>query len=1693
MGVLVREWRAEQADLEEQRRRRQQARRQVTPFGLSRRDVAKRSAVIRRAFPEFGGGTVWALANNPNLDAATLKNIYQQQVKIAARQGFANIGDPLGALGQYHAIQSLPGITDQAARQSALGQFDVKAAPKDWLTQHLGAVGDLFRSVDRTLGTQNQGALSFEQTANALKSTARGAFIALDTPIQFVNAAIRQTQPLFHPGNLNPNDLGRLNPVTMAEQTQAGQAIKALVEGRPVDVGAGILPDTRSATAQAARREAFRQSPQLIGGEPWTPGKFVANQFFDPNTDAFNIVSGGVDATVTLFADPANIAFARLAKARELSKVVAPLDLASQESRALTQAAITHEANATELAKATSGLQRAQRGVDVAQTADQTALFGASSLEDAQTALAQAQARHLTATETHAFSQGALDEARRQAVEAAGAYSGGWRSFLAPKTTTAWYGSGDGRFLIDYHVANGSPELAAARDAQDAARAHAQELIAAGAPDAQITAAGHAEEAARLQHERLLGAAIDDSYARYKGQGPIDFHREMAYAQTPDQVMGVFDRYLGTSLREFPTPRRFKDAFEPNLSEYRWAQHLPAYDAGLYPDSLDTSMHHLDLYLRNAKVPAADRAPIIGRLALARQGYAPDFYDVYTRLDDAIEKQIMKRGVSPKTARLATQFSGGKDLADLHKYYVDAVSGDTPSQPFGWINEHGVEVPSPHLGTEQLSTRIPFPDFRRIRRLTSVLGSQETRLAEVAQNVADRATEARLAANEARAASRPEEAAALERAAQGLDRSAKLAKVLALPDTVTRAMESGLTRYTAFWRRTHLARLGLAARIIMDGQASMWANGLSGVANDPATALAIIVGANPDSRVGRLIAKAASSDTPIISSVARKLGVDIADAHGVPFVFDQEGEFSQALTHSLSQVMEHDVAPGARVFSTLPNKNLYTVVDKGSEKWANGVADEIIRLHDDPLARRIASLPDSRAATDWLTGAGRKQFEDWVARPDRLARAAPDALPKAIGDMSEPEFRQMAQWYAETIMSRIAGVTRADPRFVAAIRDGSLAGVKLNRTTGYNDVVGQIKRLADGGWEGPTKVRLPLNAVLADTGRAAKQRITDWMMWNLVGRPTNQLLYSPVFRQLYWQRGTELSPLLSDAAKADLLHNIEDGSVKITKDAERAIRYAPTTPNGISLEQFDHLAKSFAGTHMGRILHDLGERRQVWDQLRILFPFGDAFQVVTTRWLKNMWRNPGVLHRAEQVIREGQQSGFLTKDAFGQEVFNFPGAKWVTDQLVGQPVQIQGALNGLNIAGEGLPGVGAVGQIAAAHLLSNKPTWDGVRNIIFPFGETTPGGTPFDEAVNALLPTWAGHALQYFQTPQGSKEFGNQVNALMNELASTGDYQLQGKNSHAETNRLYNDAVSAAKRMALVRGLASFVSPTAPIPDYLIYDKKNQLQEQSIVRDKYWKKVFDPKIGPDAAFQWLIDQFGAKNFLQAQGFTRSNGILPRTTNQWDFVRNNPWLADKYPETYGVLTPVENGTFDLTAYENTLATGARDRLDPKERVQLANDRLAKLIYDRKKADGWTPDQLRRLNEVLIREYDGYKSSVAQPDYNATQRRVIELERARDDARLARLAPDLHQALVDYFYARNAISEESAARFNGNRNGWQRRKDAQDLRDKLRQVGELLVRRVPRFAGAWDLVFSHEFTDTTDTGSNVSNNFVTVPVG
>ena len=1049
------------------------------------------------------------------------------------------------------------------------------------------------------------------------------------------------------------------------------------------------------------------------------------------------------------------------------------------------------------------------------------------------------------------------------------------------------------------------------------------------------------------------------------------------------------------------------------------------------PTDKNTNWSVLDNIMRGANVSEQTRNRVL-------DGYVRND-NVLATVDDASEamaQALMAHGTPEADARKWVSFFR-EDNHRATSYDVNQATGVERLRPGIGVDGRGHILPAPSLSTEQFSGPLMMPDARQLRRASSefsfITGTKPWAISQTA---------------------------------------------LALPANT--------------WKAFQLLTARMAVRDFGETQLLLATRGFTNAFTDPKRYIALQMGDHPNSLVTRMLDKLPGLDPE--------------------FLYGPDG--LRAAEHADELLMHSALAiHGPEVIAT---KGFLNVPVTHPDAPA-GFAEMLGRAAGDPIVRGVAKADTPLAAKEWFwSGDGAKyrisrakitDVQDNWMRSKLAQKEITGYTP--LGDLVND--RAAADRYIDdVIMPRIRDLSggNGDIEIMEALRTGQLGGQRI---------YGNLKRGWDTANINPvaieraeailTERRGPQNWVIirdqvqtGGRGPNIGQKFIDAVFHGLVDVPDRYLNRAPAWKQLHWEETIRNLPYVDAKGYRTILNRAEKANLpKDLMDRIRNTVLDGSTEERLTAKQLTTLAKANAADRMKTIVHDLTTRSQFFDMTRFLFPFGDAFRLVAKRWLQAAWDEPQMLERMRQGIWAARQEGsstistvvgdpvpsgegFFHKDEFGQDVFTLPASTWMNTKLLGVPIPLNSHVSGLSMIGNGYPGFGGPAlTLPAKWFLPNTPTGNKVRDIIFPFGGSESFGVGADVG-QAFMPSWLRKVAD---GPVNARARANSINAMLQTLASTGEYDLEGPNAIEEQQRLVEDAEKKSRLLYIIQGAAQFVVPGAPTPEAMVKDKSGKLVVAQVLTNKYQEHL--KRDGPQPAMKWFLDTFGTNNIFATQKASTAIGYAaPVTREAQDWVNSNPEVRDKYPLTYGLFAP-SGGSFDVSTYGEQFKTGERRPLTAKEQVAQAENRLGFYIYNQAQEALYSHNNGKPLNakqqllltefrKSLKAEYPGFDSFAAQP-YDTTKRReaaIEEITRAVEDPVIAKTSAG--KAVAMYLKLREAAIAKSQTM--DLRSPFQAQK-ALPLRALLRAGADRLMASTPEFRSVWDNIFSRELAQDPGT--------------
>ncbi len=913
--------------------------------------------------------------------------------------------------------------------------------------------------------------------------------------------------------------------------------------------------------------------------------------------------------------------------------------------------------------------------------------------------------------------------------------------------------------------------------------------------------------------------------------------------------------------------------------------------------------------------------------------------------------------------------------------------------------------------------------------------------------------------------------------------------------------QTALRAPQAVWSPLQILSARQAVRDFGETQLNMAGRGMTNFFHDPIDTISMIMGSNVDKRWERWLEK-------------------VPGLHPT-YTTDPEGynllaESDDLLMHSALQFSDPD---------TVMTKGFISVPITHKEAGF-GLAEELGRMHGDPIMRGVSEAADPAAAKAWFRAPEQAELR---TRRAPIVKAIDDhnmakvADPtqgitsyEPIGDIAN-DTAAMDAYVERVMLPRLTDMTGGHPDLVEAVRTGHLSGRRIYRTgrthTGSDiSVVDKraaetAKALLDAGY-GPRrsiKIREALPKIGTDLSHAKAygKHALDTVFLHVVDLPDRILNREPVWSQLQWKHSIESAPWLSADDLARLKRQASAAKISPRQMAElNRVKTDVTATDRLTLPQLTKLSKYNAAHDMKAIVHDLKSRSQFFDMVKMLVPFGDAFRLVATRMAKLAHDEPQVLRRLAQGLQEARSPGSGTVNQLmgdptvegqplfhddprtGEEVVTLPGSTSFNEavwNLVGAghplPLPMVSKVGGWNMLSDVYPGFGGpVVTIAGKWLLPQDPAFDTIRDIVYPYGGDESSGNLGGDILGPFIPSWAS---KVFQGPPDQRALASEVNNQIKVLMDSGDYDQHDARDMAT---LANDARDNAYWIYMMRGAAQFAMPGSPSFEYNVHDKDGKLMALNILGDKVRKESDGD---PDKGIEWLRENFGSKNMFAIQAGSRSLAYSPpvsRTSANW--VKEHPEVKDAAPLVYGFFAP-KGKADDIDNWMHLFATGDEVPLSAEAQIAAAENKLGwyayshaqKVMKDKNHGRALSDSQQawnRGYRAYLKEQFPGFDTFLAAP-YDSAKRRTSAIEqlyKMRDND--AASHTDAGRGLDLYLEMR----DEAMAKYDGLKGRPAspfQAKSGRGTREWLRGGAEWVIERHPDFRPIWEQLLRYEMTE------------------
>lgn len=577
-----------------------------------------------------------------------------------------------------------------------------------------------------------------------------------------------------------------------------------------------------------------------------------------------------------------------------------------------------------------------------------------------------------------------------------------------------------------------------------------------------------------------------------------------------------------------------------------------------------------------------------------------------------------------------------------------------------------------------------------------------------------------------------------------------------------------------------------------------------------------------------------------------------------------------------------------------------------------------------------------------------------------------------------------------------------------------------------------------------------------------------WFFNSLVGRSTQSLERSPLYRQAFYKEVADkaflLSPEEQTALQANITRYVDELNVDLAREGKRArltveqyvgnkknydAIFGKTATGDATIAELEQFASGIAIQELQDILYNAQSKSNFEDMLRVIAPFATAFRETLTKYTGYLIEDPSRVRKTQLAYNavnynsddpDNIGAGWFDKDALsGKHVFNFPIGGWAGPLL---QFPVRGAFQVLSV-----PGVGPVAQIAASNLIPDTPRLDFIRSMVLPYGK---------QGLSSFAPQWARRGIEAIKADTTNMEtiYGNTYGETVKYLASSGEYDLNDPN---DTAKLYADAKGKARILAGLRALFQFTGPASPQIDFRLETDGGDIVASAISQEFYKFQTENP----DNAVQRFIETFGEDAFIYLGHKTEPiAGGLEASEAFGDWQRNNGALFEQYKQSAGYFAP-GGDDFSFETWNRQIQKGQRRRLTAPEMVAAAQYRLGAAVYRSKRnqlGDRITTEQRDWLGQWRVYLNSQYPGFPAKANFNPGEfdSFIGELKQAVQDDRLGN--NEVAQAVKEYIAARDkALAQAGAANLKSLDSV-----RAEPLRDWLSSIAQVLIQRTPEFS-------------------------------
>lgn len=1479
-----------------------------------------------------------------------------------------------------------------------------------------------------------------------LKGAARNTTLVGSTPIEFLNASVRQGLEGIKTGvqgigeGFGWNNLQHQIPFTpspelqakvealpekplesLAAQTTIGQVVKGLQENGKVDLGAGFFPSEETGAGFAARQEQLKYNKQafVVNGQTYyRPYSFMDPISYvltvgHPESASARIFNALGEIGLSVYTDPA-LAYAKIAGALREAKLVAETASGIKAAKAAEQVSIL----SAQLEQANRGIEESFAAMGVAKNAAVSAdakvakkVFGPTSAKAVEAA-----SKYETSIQTYrdAYNKFAkltdeFDNININYDDLARFVSGpqGAHIIDAIANTDDFIKVqklAKGKLTVDEAVA-----LAGAKTRDEVLSVLAP-FIANGTLTARTLETGtRTSRALRAASESVptgkVGEAIGDAFGTVIKKGEV-----IAATQA---IRGAAARAV-TRLPFTEKIVQVADKFDNFARKY--GAYMP--DRGgtiIHASNKDKLVEAVNNVGRYVNLDKNVLNELIRSIAYGETTSETGF-QATAKLFDAVFTQYASRftGEQLDEFRKVTRvFESNRK--EMSKYWAQQHATGTEIN-FGMVNGEKITLHSAHLDSELLNSFVYIPDAKEIMDFLKK---------------AQRFGAARLGAGE---------------------------------------MASDLNN---LWKKSVLVRPAYIARNIIEEQIRVYGIGHISFFNRPLAAAAMWLGRDGGPKWKEILNRFDDTKNDVYNE-SFKMSSSAEE-------FAAEELAGELIAPYMSFMSNSGVGAADDMSINKVTRSLgFTSETYGHPLWWQGYASQMRILHNSEFVRKVLTTKRGNeldTVNYFLKGDGRKTFESfikskddefkgWVDSEDGLMQylfTGTNDKGQAVSVLARVEELSgrgsMAPLIKQLLLKgnvKIGDTTLVIPngktiaehamKTSQAVTKGSKIKSDLNRE--FSKALEEAFK-GGGDWSG-VQMTLPTRlSQVAQSERGIKAAIdkgSKWFFEKAVEFEKTTTM-GPEWRQAYWDKVSEISHALDADAIEQLLANAPSTLTPLRNAATNKLigtnhkawkNLANAKGDGpLTLDDAHKFAANAATKKVETLFYNAQKRNLLYHQLRLIFPFAQAWEDTLKAWSKIALNNPEQVYKTAKIADWSTKSGssalyeltdaksyydpnqgiFYTDPTTGERKFFVPFASSAINMLQGVvpgaadmrvtgPYQFSAQPQSFNFAlggGSFFPGMGAgitwgVGMLSAMNKNPLKilpAQWEEeIYKVAFPYGTPDVKNAGWLEG-----PLFTSNWVRVLGGIAGvEKAYASAFAPSMGYLASSGEYDL---NNPDDQVRLARDGDNLARYFTMWRGIAGALIPIpfAMRPEALARNKDGYTVLATSVFADF--KNLEVAAGGDKnkAYADFLDLYGPEQIF---AITRTTtGYEPTNLPTYVMIKENPEVLTKYNDVYGYFYP--NGELSKVLYEFQNQRGKFSKLSAQQimdkatniRYAAAKDRL----QSRAVAEGWSSQQERDALKALTDTYNVRGRVVPLMDTQWKERAILQLKKAADDPTLA----------------------------------------------------------------------------------------------